>query len=75
MLDGILLLCCAIPITAAGVIAMVNTDLIPAAPDGTVNTLSQVLGWDFGEPNIHLIWQWWLCPPHTLWCGPDILWA
>lgn len=49
VLDGILLLCCAIPITAAGVIAMVNTDLIPAAPDGTVNTLSQVLGWDFGR--------------------------
>ena len=44
VLDGILLLCCAIPITAAGVTAMVNTDLIPAAPDGTVNTLSQVLG-------------------------------
>ena len=49
MLDGILLLCCAIPITATGVTAMVNTDLIPAAPDGTVNTLSQVLGWDFGR--------------------------
>lgn len=47
VLDGALLLCCAIPITAAGVTLMVNTDLIPAAPDGIVNTLSRVLGWDF----------------------------
>ena len=46
---GALLLCCAIPITALGVTMVVGTDLIPAAPDGTVNTLSQVLGWDFGR--------------------------
>ena len=46
---GVLLLCCAIPITALGVTMVVGSGLVPAAPDGTVNTLSQVLGWDFGR--------------------------
>lgn len=49
LMDGAFLLCCAIPITAMGVTMVVNTDLIPAAPDGMVNTLSRVLGWDFGH--------------------------
>lgn len=49
LVDGVFLLCCAIPITAMGVTMVIHTNLIPAAPDGMVNTLSQVLGWDFGR--------------------------
>lgn len=47
--DGAWMLCCAIPITALGVTLMIQTDLIPAAPDGFVSTLSRVLGWEFGR--------------------------
>lgn len=47
--EGAVMLCLAMPITALGVTLVINTDLIPAAPDGTVNTLSRVLGWDFGR--------------------------
>lgn len=47
--DGFLLLCCAIPLTAFGTTLVVQTDLVPAAPDGMVRAFGDVMGWDFGR--------------------------
>ena len=49
LLDGVFLLCCAIPLTALGTTLVVQTDLIPAAPDGMVRAFGDALGWDFGK--------------------------
>lgn len=46
--DG-LLLCCAIPLTALGTTLVVQTDLVPAAPDGMVRAFGVAMGWDFGR--------------------------
>ena len=47
--DGLLLLCCAIPLTALGTTLVVQTDLVPAAPDGMVRAFGDAMGWDFGR--------------------------
>lgn len=47
--DGLLLLCCAIPLTALGTTLVVQTDLVPAAPDGVVRAFGDAMGWDFGR--------------------------
>ena len=47
--DGLLLLCYAIPLTALGTTLVVQTDLVPAAPDGMVRAFGDAMGWDFGR--------------------------
>lgn len=47
--DGLLMLCCAIPLTALGTTLVVQTDLVPAAPDGVVRAFGDAMGWDFGR--------------------------
>lgn len=44
-----LLLVCAIALTALGTVLMIDAAIVPAAPDGMVQTISNILHWNFGK--------------------------
>lgn len=50
--DGLLFLACAVTLTALGTTLMVQTDLVPAAPDGMVKAFGELMGWDFGRAKL-----------------------
>lgn len=50
--DGLLLLACAITLTALGTTMVVQTDLVPAAPDGMVKAFGERMGWEFGRAKL-----------------------
>lgn len=49
MVDGLVMLACAIALTGLGVTLVVSARLVPVATDGMVQTLAEKLGWEFGK--------------------------